>query len=82
MIKTRRKSARKCDEIHFIANSLYVRNNNVSPAVGGGYIIILIIYESAINIRYDDRVITNLLYVRNSDIFPAFGGGYIKVLTI
>jgi hypothetical protein len=34
-----------------IANSLYVRNNNVSPAGGGGYIIVFIIYESAINPR-------------------------------
>jgi hypothetical protein len=37
-----------CRAMAFIANLLYVRNNNVSPAGGGGYIIVLIIYESAI----------------------------------
>jgi hypothetical protein len=43
--------------IIFIVNSLYVRNNNVSPASGGGYIIVLIIYESAINVRNQRSII-------------------------
>jgi hypothetical protein len=37
--------------MRFIANSLNVRNNNVSPAGGGGYITVLIIYESALILR-------------------------------
>jgi hypothetical protein len=45
---------------YFIANSLNVRNNNVSPAGGGGYITVLIIYESAI---VDTNSILGLMWI-------------------
>jgi hypothetical protein len=50
--------------ISIMANSLNIRNNNVSPASGGGYIIVFIIYESAIKgqLRSSSVYVFDILY--------------------